>query len=812
MREREHMVGRLRRAADDLHQDVGFAVRALRANPGFTAAAVTMLALGIGANVAMFSAFDQVLLRPLPFPEPEQLVLGRASFNGHLNPDMSAYDFYDYREQNGVFQSVGTFNTMSDNVTITGGGEPEEAVQVVVSWDLFPTLGIATVAGRHFSPVEGELGAPNVVVLSGGYWQRRFGGSSDVIGSTVVVDGTPQTIVGVMPAEFRFLYDADLWAPMRRGGPDADSRGWHNWLMVGRLRPGVSLDKAQADVDVISAQLAAEYPDTNRDKALHLTELHAYLAEDYRAAVVLLMAAVGVVLLIACGNVASLLLARGASRRTELSVRSALGASSSRLARQLLTESVVTSAAGGALGTALAIWFQRLILYFVPVDVAGVDGLGVSWSMLVFAIAASTTSGIVFGLLPALQAARVNLADDVRSGSRATDARGQVFQSGLVVTQVAMSVILLVGSGLLLESFAALNAVDPGFDTRNLLTTEIRLASNKYPDDAARIEFFSTLVEKLRATPGVSDVAVIDRLPIRNPGYNVGVYRADRPPPDPNERLPAYSRAVLPGYFSAMGIPLLHGRAIGASDGANAPRALVINETMARRIFPDEDPLGRPVNVRGIAYEVVGVVGDVHIEGLRYTPRAVMYASYYQQPTLTIRIAIRSEFELVSLVETVQTVVWGQDRDVPVVGLLSYDAIIARALSNDKVVALSVTLFASVALLLAALGLYGVLAYYVSRRTHEIGICIALGADAGDVLRPILRKGMSLVATGLALGLVGAFGATRLFQQLLFDIASTDVTTFILVSVFFVVVALAACLLAGRKALQVEPVKALATP
>jgi putative ABC transport system permease protein len=431
--------------------------------------------------------------------------------------------------------------------------------------------------------------------------------------------------------------------------------------------------------------------------------------------------------------------------------------------------------------------------------------------MLAFAIAVSMASGIVFGLLPALQAARDNLADDVRSGSRTTDARGEGFQSGLVVAQVAMSMILLVGSGLLLQSFAALNAVDPGFDTRNLLTTEIRLASNKYPDDPTRIEFFSTLAGNLRAIPGVTDVAVINRLPIRDPGYNISVYRADRPPPDPSDRWAAYARAVLPDYFSAMGIPLLQGRTIHTSDRANAPRALVINETMARRLFPDEDPLGRPVNVRGVVYEVVGVVGDVHLQGLQYTPRPVMYASYYQQPTLTMRIAMRSAIEPDSLAKTVQTVVWAQDRDVPVVGLLSYDAIIDRNMSNDKIVTLSVTLFASVALLLSALGLYGVLAYYVSRRTHEIGIRIALGADAVDVLRPILRRGITMVATGLAFGLVGAFVATRLFHQLLFDVGSTDATTFILVSVFFVAVALATCLLAGRKALQVEPVKALTT-
>jgi putative ABC transport system permease protein len=805
------MVFRAWKTSDVLQQDVRFAIRSLRKRPGFTMATITMLALGIGANVAMFSAFHQALLRPLPFAEPESLVLGRAAFNGYLNPDMSAYDFFDYRERNEVFESVGTIKTMPANVTITGGDEPEQVSSVFVSWDLFPTLGIPAAIGRHFLRAEEELGGPKVAMLSGGYWLRRFGGSPDVIGSTILIDGTAQTIVGVMPPDFRFMHDADLWVPMRRDGPKASSRGWHSWFMVGRLRSGVTIESAQADVDVISAQLATEYPDTNRDKALQLTKLHAAVAENYQTAVILLMAAVGLVLLIACGNVASLLLARGATRRAELCVRSALGASSPRLVRQLLTESIVTSTAGGACGTALAIWFQKFILHVVPVNVPGMEDLGVSWSMLAFALAVSTVSGIIFGIMPALQAARVNVADTIKSGTRTTDTRGQGFHSSLVVAQVAISVILLVGSGLLLKSFATLSAVKPGFDTQNLLTAEIRLASDKYPNEAMRIEFFSRLTEELRAIPGVTDVAVINQLPIRNPGNNPRVYAADRPPPDPNDRIGAYTRTVLPGYFDAMGIPLLHGRVIDASDIAQAPRALVINETMARKLFPNEDPLGRLVNIRkGVDCEVVGVVGDVRVEGLRYTPRLVMYGSYFQQPTLTMRIAIRTAFEPTSLAEAVRNAVWDQDRDVPVAGLLSYDEIIARTVSNDKVIALSVSLFASVAVLLAALGLYGVLAYYISRRTHEIGICIALGAEAGDVIRPILRRGISLVVTGIALGLVGAFWVTRLFQQLLFDVATTDATTFVVVSVFFVVVALVACLIAARKALQVDPVTALA--
>ncbi len=800
------------RQPDSLLQDVRFAVRGLLRQPGFTSAVILLLAIGIGANVAMYSALHQALIRPLPFTEPESLVLGRTTFNGNINPDMSAYDYFDYRERNEVFESVGAVRTGSRYATVTGGDEPERVNTLLVSWDLFPTLGISTVTGRFFTPAEGELGAPNVVIISGGYWQRRFGGSPDVIGSTIVVGGTPQTIVGVLPTDFEFLRDVDLWLPMRRGSPTANTRAWHNWLMVGRLKPGITIERARSDFEVISAQLASEYPETNRDKEVLLTELHEAFAEDYQSTVVLLMGAVGLVLLIACGNVASLLLARGATRRSELSVRAALGASSGRLVRQLLTESMVTAMAGGMLGVAFATYFQKLVLHVVPADVPGMDSLGVSWPMLAFALAVSVTTGLLFGVLPAVQAARARIAGNIRSGARTTDSRGQRLQSGLVVTQVAVSVILLIGSGLLLKSFATLRAVEPGFDTADLLTTEVQVASNKYPDESERVLLFSALLDDLRAIPGVSDVAIINQLPVRNPGNNPTVYDADRPPADLHDSRPAYWRTILPGYFDAMGIPLMRGRGIESSDGGGTPPVMVINETMASTLFPGEDPLGKrvAVNLRDDIYEVVGVVGDVRLDGPRYTPRMAMYASYYQHPTLTMRFAVRSAIESTSLAAAIRDVVWNHDSDVAVSGLSSMDEIIARRVSDDKVVAMSVTLFAAVAVLLAALGLYGVLAYYVNRRSHEIGIKVALGADAGKVIRPILRRGLSLVALGISLGVVGAFWAARVLQRLLFDVAPTDAATFAFVCLLFAAVALIACLLPALRALRVDPVTALA--
>ena len=800
-----------RRQPESFFQDVRFAIRGFLRRPGFASAVTVLLAVAIGANVAMFSAFHEALIRPLPYVESERLVLGRATFGGNINPDMSAYDFFDYRERNEVFESVGAIITSPTNVTITGGDEPELVGSVFVSWDLFPTLGIPAVMGRHFSCAEGEPAGPDVIMISGGYWLRRFGGAPEVIGSTILVDGQAQTIVGVMPPDFRFLHDADLWTPMRRDGPAARSRGWHNWLMVARLQPGETLEQAQAGVDVISAQLASEYPDSNREKALLLTELHSAMAEDYQTAVVVLMTAVGLVLLIACGNVASLLLARGMARRSELCVRAALGASSLRLARQLLTESMVMALVGGALGTALAVWFQRLILHVFPVDIPGIEVLSVSGSMLAFALAVSAATGLLFGVLPAIQAHRLNLVSHIGSGARSTDTRGRRFHSCLVVAQVAVSMILLIGSGLLLRSFATLRAVNPGFDTQNLLTMEIRLASDKYPEEAQRVELFSSLSEELRAIPGVTDVAVISQLPIRDPGNNIAVYAADKPPPDPEDPIPAaFRRSVLPGYFEAMGIPLLYGRGLDASDTAQARRVVVINETMARTLFPGENPLGRPVDIqRDVDYEVVGVVGDVRIEGLHSRRRLAFYTSYLQQPTLSMRLALRTAMDPTSLAEVVRKTVWNRDRDIPVAGLSSMDAVIARKVSNDKVVTLSVTLFASVAMLLAACGLYGVLAYYVSRRTHEIGVRIALGARAGDLLTQVMKRGLQLVAAGIALGLVGASLASRFFQQILFGIEPTDAATYVVVGSFFALVALAACWIPARKALAVDPVKAL---
>jgi predicted permease len=793
-------------------QDMRYAGRSLRKAPGFSTVVVFILAIGIGANVAIFSIMDTTLVRSLPYPEPDRLVMGETTFDGYVNPMSSAQDYWDYRDLSTSFSSLAAFTAFTRNHTITGADEPERVSGIIVSVDLFPTLGVGPAAGRGFSADEALEGAPDVVMISYGYWQRRFGGSPDAVGATLVLDGFPYTVVGVMPANFRLVFDVDVWRPMRPDSPFTGARRFHNWLILGRLKPGVTIEAAQSEVDVISAQLAAEYPETNRTKALLLSELQDFLVEDYRTALFLLMGTVGLVLLIACGNVAGLLLARGSARRTELSVRAAIGASGSRLVRQLLTESVALALAAGIAGTVLAVWLERGFIHLLSIDVPGTAAAGISGSVLVFALAISLATGLVFGIAPAFRAAGGNLVEDLKSGGRTTDAGGSRFRGGLVVAQVAISIVLLVGAGLLIRSFATLTGVDPGFRTANLLTAEIRLPGNEYEERERRIQFYTGLVEEVGAIPGVEDVALINQLPIRDPGNNTYVYAAESPPLESDEPTLAFNRTVLPGYFEAMGVPLRSGRDIEASDVEGSPEVIVISEAMADSLFPGQNALGRQVVVdfgEAVTFEVVGVVADVRMTSLRSAPRLTMYSSYRQVPYYTMRIAVRTSIDPGSVAGPLRSAVWSQDRNIPVADLATMEQVMSRSLAGSRTIAIALATFAAVALLLATIGLYGVLAYYVTRRHHEIGIRVALGAEATDIVELVLKRGFALTAAGIVVGLLGAFGATRLLSEMLYNTEPTDPMTFAAVSVFFALVAIVACLMPAWRALRVDPLIAL---
>ncbi len=799
----------------DLKLDVRYGIRTLSRTPGFTLVALITLALGIGATTAMFSVLDAALRRSLPFREADRLVLGRATFSGNVNPWASFPDYMDYRDQSESLESLATIGGGNFLVTITGLGEPEQARITSVTNNLFSTLGVVPHLGSSFTIEERPAGGGGEVVISYGFWQRWFGGSPDALGQSLSVNGNPMTVVGVLPAGFRFLYDADLWVPPWPGNSNPITRRYHNWLLVGRLAPGVSLETAQAEIDVISAQLEEAYPDSNRRKALQLDPLGAAMVEGYRQSLLLLTGAIVLVLLIACGNVANLFLARGSTRTSELAVRAALGASGSRITRQLLVECTILALVAGAIGVVLAVWFQRLILGFVSMDLLGIEELGLSSTMLGIAVVLSLLTVLLFGVLPSLTVARTDPAESLKHGSRrVTSGSGIRYRSGLVVLQVALSLILLVGSGLLIRSFARLRGVDPGFRVKNLLTATVSLPSDDYQEANQQIQFFESLRERIEALPGVETVGMINQLPILQPWGNVAIWAPERPPETNNDAPWADRRIILPGYFSTMGIPLLEGRVIEATDVAGSTPVIVLSRTTAERVFPEWGAVGRQVAVDiggdepGL-FEVVGVVEDHQLSSLAGAPRPAMFFPYAQRPASTLRLAVGTAVNPKSLIRPIQERIWQLDSDIVLSDARPMEDALSNSLADTRAITTVLGMFAVVALGLAALGLYGVLAFFVTQRLQEIGIRVALGASAGNVLRLVISRGMILVGVGLFLGSAGAIGATRLVEGMLFQTEATDPATFMVVTGCFLAVALGACMLPAWRALRVDPLDVL---
>jgi predicted permease len=801
---------------ETLGQDIRYGLRMLVKNPGFTVVAVLTLALGIGANTAMFSIIHAALLKPLPFRDPGRLVFASATFGGAPNPMASAPDYFDYREQADGFEALSAILAWAPRTTVTGGIEPERAALTYISDDFFRTLGVEPAVGRSFTPEEGRPGAPDVVVVSTRLAQRRFGDPRKAVGASLAVDGRLCTVVGVMPASFRFLFDVDVWVPMRRGQSIAGAaRQFHNWLIVGRLKPGVSIKNAQRQVDVISKRLEQQYPASNTSKALRLDPLQAALVGPQVPRQLLLMAVVGLVLLIACANVAGLLLARGSARRLELAVRAALGASRGRIARQLLLESVTLALLAGVLGVALAFWLNRLLPLVTDLADPGSTPKGLDWTVLVFALALSVVAGVLFGVAPALRASSLHLVRDLAPGSRATSAKvGTSLRGALVVGQVAVSLVLLVGAGLLIRSLAHLATTNPGFEVQHLVTGEIQLLASQYPEPNQRVLFFDGLRDDFAVVPGVKAVGFISHLPIRDPGGNWPAWDTARPPADPAKQPLAYKRIVLPGYFDAVRIPLLSGRDFGKGDRENAPLTMIINELMARTLFAGRNPLGQRVSIdlggpKAAIFEVVGVVGNARLNFVGDTAPMTMYLSYYQFPEATLRFAIRTDQVPGAIAQIVRRAVRARSPDIPVEKLVSMEDILGESLAPQQVTAVTLTAYALVALLLASIGLYGVLAYSVSQRTHEIGIRRTLGAERRDVFRLVVGQGMILTVMGLGIGIMGALGLTRFLSSMLYGVTPNDPLTFASMSLLLTGVALLACYIPARRAAKVDPMVAL---
>jgi len=799
----------------DILHDVRYGIRILAKKPLFSAVVILTLALGIGANTAMFSIIDTVLLRSVPFEDSERLVIGRKSYDGGIttNGPVSGYDWYDFREQSGSFEHLAMMMWGPFRTTVTGAEGPERVDLQFVSWDLFPMLQVSPLIGRSFRDDEAAVGGPPVVMLSYGYWQRRFGGDPEIIGKTITGRGTPFTIIGVMPADFRFLVDTDVWSLTYRDGPGANARRWHNLLVAGKLKPGVSIEQARQDVDIISERLAEEYPDSNEGKSLHLAGLHDYMVENSRTGLLLLMATVVLVLLIACGNVAGLLLARGQSRLGEIAVRSAMGASRRQLIRQLLVESVILAFTAGLVGILFATFLMQLILRLLPTGQFGNVQPPLDPRILLFTLLISLATGLLFGILPALRSTAIDLSRHLHSGTRTSEDRGgSRLRAAMVAFQEAMSIVLLVGAGLLIRSLARQMNSDLGFRPENLLVAEIQIQETDYPDSPRRLGFFRTLMEEVRSLPFVESATLINQLPIRDPGNDIYAWPAGQPPTSAQDTRSAFDRLVLPGYFETVGIPMVMGRDLRETDREGSPRVVVISESMARDLFPDTNPVGQPLVIdmgEKIEHEVVGVVEDVRMSSVRSDPYRTMYTSYMQRPGTIMRLVVRTSDNPVRLIPPIRQILQRLDRNVPLAEPAAMAELIDRSISGPRIVTLSLGLFSAIALLLTAVGLYGVLAFWVSQHFMEFGIRMALGATGSKTLGLVLKRGFLLVGIGLVPGIGAALLGNRILRQFLFEVGPLDPVSYIGAALFLVAITAVACLLPALRALRIDPVEAL---
>jgi putative ABC transport system permease protein len=803
---------------EDFTQDIRYGLRTMMKNPGFTVVAVIALALGIGANTAIFSVVNTVLLRPLPYKDPDRLVMvwEDASQLGFPHNTPAPANYIDWRDQNQAFEGMSALHRMSFN--LTGVGEPERLDGRRVSANLFSLLGVEPQLGRKFLLEDDTPGKNHVVMLSHTLWQRRFGSDASIIGKSIDLNGESFTVVGVMPSEFQFPSREDeLWVPIAFDSAEASRRGSHYLEVLARTRPGVTLEQAQAEMNTIAARLEQQNPQTNAKIGAKVIPLHEDVVGDIKPALLLLLGAVGFVLLVACANVANLLLVRAAVRQKEIALRVALGASRSRLIRQFLTESVLLAVLGGIVGLSLSFIGLLVLKTFIPENISQAKFIAMDARVLLFTAGVSLITGLIFGLAPATQAANFNLNETLKEGGRdsASGNRGNRIRSLLVIAEVAVSLVLLIGAALLINSFLRLRNVDPGFRSDNLLTMRIVLPELKYSDQTRRSAFYSELVNRVEALPGVRAAAVTNWIPLVFQGDSVGISIEGRTDPTMSQRPNAVTRVISPHYFRAMSIQLLQGRELDERDKADSPGVVVISETMARRFWPGENPIGKrltpgsPQSSDGWL-EVIGVVRDVRQFQLSAEPKPQMYLSYRQAEFFAPRhLVVSTNVAPLSLAETVRRTVWEIDKDQPVSHILSMDEVVAESISRQRFSMLLLGIFAAVALVLAAVGIYGVMSYSVEQRTHEIGIRMALGAQTRAVIKLAVGRELRLVSIGLAIGLVAALMLTRVMSTLLFGISATDPTTFVVIALVLISVALLASYIPARRATKVDPMIAL---
>ncbi|MFN7943774.1 MAG: ABC transporter permease [Blastocatellia bacterium] len=795
-----------------LWQDLRYGARMLFKQPGFTLVAVITLSLGIGANTAIFSVVNAVLLRPLPYPESGQLTWVWMDNRGEgIHEDIASWpNFEDWRAQNQTFQAMA--GVLDRRFNLTGAGEPEEVYGANVSPNFFELMRVSPARGRGFQADEEQEGRDQVVVIGYGLWQRRFGGEANIVGQTLSLNGQPHTIIGVMPPGFQFPDKTEIWKPLAPDAQTRTSRGAF-WLpVIGRLKPGVTRAQAQADMTAIAQRLEQQYPNTNTGFGVNVVLMHEQLVGKLRTALWVLLGAVGCVLLIACANVANLLLARAATRQKEVAIRAALGASRWRVVRQLLTESLVLATVGGVLGLWLARWGLDALVALAPSDLPRVESISVDRRVLFFTLGLSLLTGLVFGLAPALQASKLNLGEVLKEGGRGGSS-GQRTRSALVVAEIALALVLLVGAGLLLKSSWRLQQVNPGFNPERVLKVRLSLPSSKYPEGTNVAAFYQQLLERLNALPGVQAAGATSSVLLYKIHNSAGILIEGRPAPNgPRPELPLDS--VSPNYFQVMGMQIVQGRNFNEQDKRDGLPVAIVNETMARRFWPDEDPIGKRFTFGNAGPQanwltVVGVVRDSRRQGLDAPIRMESFLPHAQRPLRAMEVVLRTTDDPLVMARTVRTAVWSLDGNLPVSEIETVEQMLGARIAPRRFNLLLLGLFALVAVLLAAVGIYGVMAYAVTQRTREIGIRVALGAQTRDVLRLVVRQGMSLTGIGIGIGLVTAMWATRLMTGLLFGVRATDPVTFVAIALLLAFVALVACWIPARRATKVDPLVAL---
>ena len=805
-----------------LLQDLRYGARMLVKSPAVTLVAIIALTLGIGANTAIFSVVNAVLLRSLPYTDGERLAIvweHRKSGAGNPQNVINLGNFYDWKDQNSVFVDMAAF--FDRNLNLTGDGEPEEVPGQIATTNLFSVLGVNAVQGRTFAPDDGKPGEPNVAVISYNLWQRRFG-SGQVVGRKITLNNQQHTIIGVLPPDVGWYVQKgsmiskppEIWSPWQVSNELRERHGRFA-RAVARLKPGVTLAQAQNEMNIIGARLEQQYPEFNTQWGVNVVPLRTQFTGEVRKPLLILLGAVGFVLLIACANVANLLLARASSRKKEIAVRAGLGASRWRIARQLLTESLLLSMVGGGFGLLLAWWGTRALIALSPAGLMDLHNVSVNLPVLGFTFVLTLLTGIVFGLVPALEAARFDLNDSLKEGGKniGGGSRSHRLRNLFVVTQVALALVLLVGAGLFMKSLNRLRSVDPGFNPNNLLTMRVNLPRRKYDTDPKAMGFFNRAVEQLRALPGVEAAGAINTLPFAGPHSGTSLEVEGQPKLPPGQELGTGICVTDANYFQAMQIPLKRGRLFTEQEAKEMRHVVVVNETFARKNLPGQDPLGKRVTINmkdeNVPTEIIGIVGDTKHLGLDTETEEM---AYWPQPELvyvSMTLVIRTQGDPTSIAPAARNVIRNIDPEQPVGEVSTMEGLLARSIARSRFNTTLLLIFSLVALVMAAVGIYGVMSYSVLQRTHEIGVRMALGAQQRDVLKLVVKQGVILGLIGVAAGLIASYGLTRLIATLLFEVTATDKTTFAAVAMGSFLVTLIACYIPARRATKVDPVIAL---